>query len=84
MTGVCEDFLYDYQEPTAPGGRCAAVLAPGNNQVRTAALYSRDVPDSARIVSRMTSRITSLARILATRLPTTPTWLASPLVTPYW
>jgi len=32
MTGVCEDFLYDYQGPAAPGGRCAAILAPGNTR----------------------------------------------------
>ena len=58
---MCEDFLYDYQEQPAPGGRCAAVLAPGNNQLGTAALYSRDVPasvphhvpESARITSRI-------------------------------
>ena len=38
--GVCEDFLYDYQEQPAPGGRCAAVLASRNPESRMRAVTS--------------------------------------------
>ena len=70
MTGVCEDFLYDYQGPAAPGGRCAAVLAPAT-ATRCDRWQRPSTPGTSRVPSRITSRIPPGSR------PGSPLWQGS-------